>query len=233
MRQPTINPAKRRRQQRLMRTGIGVVIVIAVAALVANLVGGGEDPTAAPPETPTVAFTAKTTSYGDGGPARKAKAVKRADVNAERDAIVSLLNAWYQDTFVDPSVFVVDAEEFPSEALLNTFDEGTRETVATDLDTLTLGSERTDFARVEPSKATADLTFFFQNSKAPKLAVADVRFDATGTLKDDTAFPVTITQRATFHFHTDGNGWRIVYYEAKQSQDSLLPTASPSEEASS
>lgn len=232
MRQPTLRRSHQR-QQRLVRTGIGITVLVGVAALLANLLSGdgGETP---PAETPSVAFVATTTTYADSGTVQAEDEVPASRVQTHEEQITELLDTWYQRTFVDPDVFEVSttsseagAPSFPPAEALDLFGESARVLAAADVDALTLGSQRTDFSRVEPTVATADVSILFRSARNPKLATVSVTFQATGTLKDATAPQVAIAQTADFTLEHDGEAWRIVYYEADQEQDSIMPTTTP------
>lgn len=225
MRQPTFDRKRRARQQRLLRTGIGVVVAVAVAAVVANLFSGSSD---TPPKASEVAFSAEGAAYTDAGNLRRAKSIPLRRENAERMALTQILNLLYQRTFVDPSAFQAEGEvdgelAFPPPDVLELFGDEARAAVLTDLDAATLGTERTQFVQVEPTTALAKIAIFFRDANAPALATAAVQFGATGTLRDEGAFQVAITQRATFHFAHEQGRWVIVFYEASQTQDSIVP----------
>lgn len=235
MRQPTLDRKRRARQQRLLRTGIGVVLAVGVAAILANLFAG---PSSEPPaSTPQVAFRSRLASFSDAGNIRRAKRVPAARAKAEQEAITDILNRLYQHTFVDPSVFETTAgtqdgvPSFPPADVLEVFSDDARGDVVTDVDSTTLGSGREAFGRVEPTSAEADISIYFRNGREASLATAQVTFAATGTLRDETAFPVSITQNATFHFAREQGRWVIVFYEAAQQQDSILPSPSPTGDA--
>src|SRR5947207_7813482 len=99
MRQPTFSRRKTR-QQRLLRTGIGVVVVVVVAALIANLAGGKKKSNTPPPGVAQVNFVASSKGASDG------KALPtRSAIAPEADKIVSMLNDWYEQAFVDTTRF--------------------------------------------------------------------------------------------------------------------------------
>lgn len=203
-----------------------MVVAVAVAAVLANLFSGSPEE---PPSTPQVAFSADGASYTDAGNLRREKSVAARRENAERQALIQILNDLYQRTFVDPSAIQAEGEvdgepAFPPPDVLELFSEEARAAVLTDLDAATLGTERTQFAQVEPTTAQANIAIYFRGGDEPALATADVTFGATGTLREEGAFEVAITQRATFHFTHEQGRWVIVFYEASQTQDSIIPT---------
>jgi hypothetical protein len=227
MRQPTFR-SRRTRQQRLIRTGLGVVAIVGIIAILVGLLTGDETPEEQEPSS-QVAFSTRANGTADSG----ARRVPDGRVRPEAEQITALLNDWYQGAFVDPSVFVVpepgseDATAFPPEDMLAHFTEEARATAAEDVDALTLGSERGTFEHVDPKRTRAQLSILFANGTDPTVATADVTFEATGTLREDGAAPVAIVQTATIHFTKGRGGWRISFYEAHQEQESISPSPSP------
>lgn len=216
MRQPTFSRSSRRRvrQQRLLRTGIGFVALVAIIALVGKCAGGDKPPE----EIARVAFVATARAESDG------KSPGAATVKAESDAIVAMLNDWYQRAFVDPRLFgdgtfTSVASHFTAEA---------RASFTKDIKSLTIGDAREEVERVRPQVATADVTVFFEAGATPRFAVAAVTFKAKGTMKNDDAYPIQIAQQATLHLQKSGGTWLVTYYTAGQTQDSIVPAPSPS-----
>jgi hypothetical protein len=214
MRQPTFSRRKTR-QQRLLRTAIGVVVIIVGAALIANLVGNKKKGSTPPPGVAQVKFVATVKSNSD------AKTPTRAAVTGEADKIVAMLNDWYEQAFVDTTRF--GNGTFPDIAKNFTADAKTKFT--TDLTTLTIGDARTEVKRVEPSTQTVLMTVYFANGK-PTYAIAAVHFVADATMKKSGAYPLKIDQSATYTFTKTGQGWLVSYYSAKQKQDSIVPSPS-------
>ena len=227
MRQPTFRRGPTR-QQRLIRTGIGVVIVIGIAAIIASLLGGGDEPT---DQAFSVSFKTRSKAHADTGNLERADTVKKGTVRAAADEIEGLLTTLYQQAFVDPAVFEAGAENFPPDAVLGLFTEDARDDAEADVEALTLGTERLDYARVEPGKARAAITVLFEKARKPVLAVAEVHFEATAIPRDGSGLPLAIVQDASFHLERTGDGWRISYYDAKQDQDSIVASPSPTEDA--
>ncbi|HEX9775542.1 MAG TPA: hypothetical protein VGB83_08170 [Actinomycetota bacterium] len=231
MREPTFRRS-RFRQQRLIRLGIVAVLLLGAITLVANLVGGGGAPGPGGEEIAQVSFRTKAIARTDAGGFEGPRTVPRGRVAQEEDAIREMLNAWYQQTFVDPAVFTVstspgDGVSFPPASALALFTEEARTDVVADVDSLTLGAERTGFARVDPTRARATIAIFFEGGDKPMLATASVVFEATASPAGAGEYPVTVSQHADLHFERSGNGWLISYYQARQKQDSDVP-ASPS-----
>jgi len=217
MRQPTFSRSRRRtRQQRLLRTGIGVVVIVVLAALVANLVGGGKKK--GPGESPiaTVSFVASVKGETDG-----AKKPGNAAVRAEADLIVKMLNDWYQTAFVDPDRY--GDGTFPD--IAKHFATAARASFTKDIATLTIGDAREEVKRVDPTAQTAKLTVFFDKGKA-LFAVAAVHFAASATMKKSNAYPLKIDQTMTLNLEKQGEGWVVTFYTANQKQDSVVPSPS-------
>jgi len=232
MRQPTIR-SRRTRQQRLIRTGLGVVAVVGIIAIILGLLTGDDPPEEQEPVS-RVAFSTSAQGTSDSG----ARRVPDRRVRPEAEQIAALLNDWYQGAFVGPEVFVVpepgaeDPPPFPREEMLVHFAEEARATVDDDVDALTLGSERGTFERVDPTRTVARVSILFAGGTQPTVATVFVAFEATGTLRDDTAAPVEIVQTATLHLTKDKGGWLISFYEAHQEQESVEPSPSPTAEGS-
>ena len=119
MRQPTFSRARRVRQQRLLRTGIGVVVLVAVAALLVNLLGGDDtDGVDQPPDTPLVAFRTTARAFSDEPRNRGPKKVKPARLAAERAQVSEILDDLYQRAFIDPAIFDdAAADPFPDDGI--------------------------------------------------------------------------------------------------------------------
>ena len=217
MRQPTFSRRKTR-QQRLLRTGIGVVVIVVLAALIANLAGGKKKTTTPPPGVAQVDFVATSKGASDG----KALPPPSA-VGPEADKIVSMLNDWYEQAFVDTTRF--GDGTFPD--IAKNFSAPAKVQFAKDIATLTIGDARTEVKRVDPSTQTANVTVYFSKGKAT-YAIAVVHFIANATMKKSGAHPLKIDQSVTFTFTKTGQGWVVSYYTAKQSQNSVVPSPSAS-----
>ncbi|MFA5891440.1 MAG: hypothetical protein WDA27_10925 [Actinomycetota bacterium] len=216
MRQPTFSRGRRhRRQQRLLRTGIAIVLLIAVASLVGNLLGGDEPP---PEPTPNVAFTGSARGQSDGtAPATAATRAEATEINA-------VLNDWYQRAFVDPSLY--GDGTFPE--VRARFAEASQASFTKEIDSLTIGDAREEVEFVRPEKSTANLTIFFAKGKEARFAVATVTFQARARMKDDDALPLRIVQRATYHLEKVSGSWVVTWFDARETQDSIQPPPSPS-----
>jgi hypothetical protein len=217
MRQPTFS-RRRTRQQRLLRTGIGVVVIVVLAALIANLAGGkkksGSTP---PPGVAQVTFVASVKGATNG------KSAPSGAVTTEGKQIVSLLNDWYEQAFVNTDKF--GDGSFPD--IAKSFTAGARTSFSKDLATLTIGDARTEVKRVDPTTQTAKVTVYFNNGN-PTYAIAAVHFVANATMKQSGAYPLKIDQTVTYNFSKTAQGWVVTYYTAKQTQNSVVPSPSAS-----
>ncbi len=218
MRQPTFSRRKTR-QQRLLRTGIGVVVIVVLAALIANLAGGGKKKTSTPP--PGIAQVKFVASIKGATDAKSP--LPKSLVNPEAGKILTMLDDWYQQAFVDTRRF--GDGSFPD--ISKSFNEEAKVQFAKDLATLTIGDARTDVKRVDPSTQTATITVYFTNGK-PTYAIAAVHFVASATMKKSGSYPLKIDQSVTYDFQKTGQGWVVSYYSAKQSQNSIVPSPSAS-----
>lgn len=220
MRQPVISRSSRRkRQQRLLRTAVLLVFGIATVAVAVSLLGNGSAPEQELP-TPTVAFAGTFAGYAEQDP-------PEAAVQERGEEIVALLDRWYQEGFVDVDGF--GDETFPG--VVELLDGDARARFEEDRDTLTIGPAAAEVARVEPDEATADVSIYFNQRNEPLYASARIAFAATGTMRDDAAYPLRIEQRLTAFFRYTDDGWLVsTYYDAQQTQDSIVPQSpSPTE----
>jgi FlaG/FlaF family flagellin (archaellin) len=221
MRQPTFT-RRRTRQQRLLRTGIGVVVIVVLAALIANLAGGGKKKSnALPPGVAQVAFVATVKGETDAKPASKGA------VTTQGTEIVTMLNDWYEQAFVDPDKY--GDGTFPD--ITKHFTDAARTSFAKDLATLTIGDARKEVKRVDPLTQTAKVTVYFSKGK-PTYAIAAVHFAARATMKQSSAYPLKIDQFVTYDFQKTTQGWVVTYYLANQAQNSIVPSPSPSASSS-
>jgi hypothetical protein len=195
------------------------VVLVVVAALIANLAGGkkktGVNP---PPGVAKVAFVAAAKGETDAK-----VAPSRSSVSKESAQIVSMLNDWYELAFVDTSKF--GDGTFPD--IAKNFTQAARTSFTRDLTTLTIGQARTEVKRVDPTTQTAKVTVYFSNGK-PTYAIAAVHFVANATMKQSGAYLLKIDQTVTYNFSKTSQGWVVTYYTAKQAQNSVVPSPSAS-----
>jgi ABC-type transporter Mla subunit MlaD len=194
-------------------TVLGVLVVGVI--VIALLSRGGEENKENP--TPTLAFVSKTSVQNQG------KGPDAGTRKAESEAIVKMFNDFYQEAFVDPKKW----GDGKFEDLRDLFAESARASFTKDLASLTIGTGRLDFKRVDPTAATLNVTIYFDTSTKPRFAVAAANFNARGTLKG-TGPAVVIKQKATFYLQKTGDSWTITAYDADQSQESQTPSPSPS-----
>ncbi len=196
-----------------------MVVIVVLAALIANLAGGGKKKTNTPPPgVAQVKFVASVKGATDAKSAPPTTAVR-----TEADKIVSMLNDWYEQAFVDTSRF----GDGTFGDIAKNFSDAAKVQFTKDLATLTIGDARTEVKRVDPSTQTVNITVYFSNGK-PTYAIAAVRFVASATMKKSGAFPLKIDQAVTYDFQKTGQGWVVSYYSAKQSQKSVVPSPSAS-----
>lgn len=217
MRDPVLSRSNRRAGKlRVLRIGAFAVIGIAVISVAVGVLIG-DDPTEEELPTPEVAFQGTFAGEGDRAP-------DDAAVQREGEAIVELLDGWYQQAFVDPERF--GDGTFPEVAAL--FDEEARAAFTEDVAALTIGPAREEVDRVEPTTSTADITIFFEDGEQPRWATATVTFAARATLKDDAAFPLGIDQAVTLVLQRAEAGWLVsTFYDATQEQRSIEASPSP------
>jgi hypothetical protein len=134
-----------------------------------------------------------------------------------------MLNDWYEQAFVDSDKF--GDGTFPDIAKSFTGAAGT--SFKKDLGMLTIGDARTEVKRVDPSTQTAKVTVYFNSGKAT-YAIAAVHFAANATMKQSGAYPLKINQVVTYSFQKTGQGWVVTYYSGNQTQNSIVPSPSPS-----
>jgi FlaG/FlaF family flagellin (archaellin) len=197
-----------------------VVVIIVLAAVIANLAGGGKKKSGStpPPGVAQVAFVASV----KGATGAKSAPSKGA-VTTEAHQIVSMLNGWYEQAFVNTDRF--GDGTFPD--IGKSFTAGARTSFTRDLTTLTIGDARTEVKRVDPTTQTAKVTIYFNNG-APTYAIAAVHFAANATMKQSGAYPLKIDQVVTYNFQKTGQGWVVTYYSGNQTQNSIVPSPSPS-----
>lgn len=211
-----------------MRTAIGIVVIVGLIAVVGNLLGGdGAKPGQEPDEPVAVSFETDVAGYTNAGTALKPQRARAGKIKPEGTEIKQMLDDWYQRGWVDVANF--GDGTFPEVA--GYFAGDARTTFTRDINSLTIGQGRADVTRVEPAEATADISIYLEDGDKPTFATADVRFVAVATPKRKGARPIDIEQTAVLHLEKTDDGWRVSYYEAKQTQEEReppTPTASPS-----
>jgi len=195
-----------------------VVVIVVLAALIANLAGGGKKKTNTPPPgIAQVKFVASLKGASD------AKPPSRGAINTQGGEILTMLNDWYEQAFVDTGRF----GDGTFGDIAKNFTDSAKAQFTKDLPTLTIGDARTEVKRVDPSTQTATITVYFSQGK-PTYAIAAVHFVASATMKKSGAYPLKIDQTVTYDFQKTGQGWVVSYYTAKQSQNSIVPSPSSS-----
>ena len=216
MRQPTFSRSRRHtRSYRLARTGIAVAIVVVVAAIIANLFGGKAEKVL---PIANVSFSATASGFGD------ARNPGASAVAKEKQAIVEVLNDWFQKGFVDPKDFA----EGDFGAVKDHFSKEARAEFDKQVATLTIGDARAEVKRVDPTVQRANMSFFFEGGKTPRFATVRIVFSASATMKEEKAPALGIVVSGLFTFEKQGDEWRVKYWDkAKQTQNSVPPSAAP------
>jgi hypothetical protein len=155
--------------------------------------------------------------------ATNAKSAPSKAVTVEGQQIVTMLNDWYEQAFVNTDKF--GDGTFPD--IAKHFTAAARTKFDTDHETLTIGRARTEVKRVDPTTQTAKVTVYFNNGR-PTYAIAAVHFAASATMKQSGAYPLKIDQTATYTFQKTTQGWVVSYYSGNQTQNSIVPSPSPS-----
>ncbi|MGH2830072.1 MAG: hypothetical protein ACRDJM_06270 [Actinomycetota bacterium] len=145
----------------------------------------------------------------------------QAPASAEQEArsIVQTFTAWYQGAFVDPAGW--DDPKFPDVVRLFTGDAGER--VRTELDSVTIGASRKELRSVTPGPSTIAVTLYVDSDGAPSYAIADVSFQASGTLKQ-AGPPLRIVQKGVYYLRRgQGGAWKVFSYQARADQAQAPP----------
>lgn len=207
---------RRSRAARIARLLAALALLVAVAGLLARLVGGGEPK---PEPLARVAFTNSVRPVAQGPAQPDAGAAER-----EAGEIARLLDTWYQAAFVDPK----GADEGTYPSLQSLVTPEARAAFARDVNALTIGEARGEVRSVRPTLASAAVTVYFDRDAHPEFAVAVVEFRATAAMREKKAHPLRIEQAATFHLRKEGGRWVIFAYGADETQKSATPSPSPS-----
>jgi hypothetical protein len=204
---------------RRRRTLAGVVLLLAAIVVVALLSRSTNGPGSKSNPIPTLAFVAKVTTVA------QASSPDSTTRKADGDAIVKMFTDYYQEAFVDPRKW----GDGQFNDLKDMFAKDAQTSFTKDLESLTIGTLRTQLKRVDPASANLVVTVYYDAKQKPTYAVAAASFNAHGTLKQ-TGPRVTIKQKATFYLSKASGGWTITSYDSDQSQDTPKPspTASPS-----
>ena len=219
---------------RLARAGVavGVVAVVGVSIVVVLARGGRE--AAAPGSTPS--------SSGSGSPSPsptprslftfpppeiEGLRVLRGGgglVRSQEPAalIQTILSRFYDQTFLEPETWLGG---IPTEAWA-AFDESIRDQALEDAASLALGDAVPGLADLGVTRATLSIHVLLDADDKPEAAVADIVFDATGTLSD--GGQVTVTNRAEFLLRPIADTWLIVGYPKATTKVTAIPKASPS-----
>jgi hypothetical protein len=134
------------------------------------------------------------------------------------------LSTFYDQAFVDPHTW---AAGVPA-AAWSIFAPDVQSRAQGDADSLTIGSQSIHAVTgLTVTTATLSIRVLLDRAGRPRLASADVTFDATGTATGGA--PLTITNHATFVFRDVSGQWLVVAYPvADTSVDAGVPSPSPS-----
>jgi hypothetical protein len=151
----------------------------------------------------------------------------RKNAGAVRDAatkVQATLSAFYDAAFLDPAA----RPALPASAW-NAFARQVQDRARSDASSLTLGETGANIDSLSVTDATLSVRVLLDPQGRPQAAVANVAFDASGTLKGGEA--VIVTNRASFLLRPAGANWLVVGYPAA-STDVQSPTPSPGGTAS-
>lgn len=203
------------RGARALRVGGVAVAALALVGLLVRFLAG-EDPV--PEPLGNVKFTSVVRSIAQGPSEPPPSAAE-----TERGAITDLLDAWYQVAFVDPTGW--DDGKFT--VLKDLLTEDARTSFDRDVNALTIGEARTEVVRVNPARAHAVITIYFDGDVNAQFAVAEVAFVATARMQSKEAPPLTISQEAAFQLRRDGDRWIVYAWDVDSRQQSATPAPSP------
>lgn len=173
--------------------------------------GGGGD--TAEPEVVPADF--KLAEIVTADPQDRPEAVEIAQ--GEGPKVIALLNRLYDAAFLDPELW----EGGEHTAMLELFTEQARNQLAQDLDSLALGEQAPQFARVTPDKQEATkATFFVNEDMGTPIGLVTVVFSATGTPVDDDLDPLAISH-AAHYWVTFDDGYKISAYSAVRGIDEV------------
>ena len=204
---------------RRRRTLAGIVLLVAAIVVVALLSRSTGGPGSKSNPIPTLAFVAKVNTVA------QTSSPDAATRRADGDTIIKMFTDFYQEAFVDPRKW----GDGQFNDLKDKFAKDAQASFTKDLESMTIGTLRTQLKRVDPTTANLVVTVYYNDKQKPTYAVAAASFYAHGTLKQSGP-RVTIKQKATFYLTKTGGGWSIMSYDSDQSQDTPTPspTASPS-----
>ena len=212
---PTSSFSVRPRPNYRRRRTVAVLVLLGIAVIVVALLsrsGGEKEP---PIANLTFATTAAHVNQG--------KAPDAGVQDAEKTAIETMFNDYYQEAFVDPDKW----GDGTFENLKGLFVEEAQASFTKDLASLTIGQGRVDFKRVDPSASQLVITIYYDAQQKPTFAVAAATFNAKATLKK-TGPQVTIRQKASYYLQKVGDDWKITAYDAEESQNTPTPTPTAS-----
>jgi hypothetical protein len=170
------------------------------------------------PPRPVFQFASPSVSVASLGPARGIVASQQAAPQVQ-----AVLSSFYDQAFVDPSTWT---KGVPA-AAWNVFDQSVRAKAEQDATSLALGAQAPTLSHLDVTDSSLAVRFLVDPKGALSLAAADVRFTASGTLKDGQLLQVT--NQATFLLRQVAGQWLIVGYPVASTrvESSAPPTPSP------
>jgi len=222
----------RRRIDRPLRLALVLLVALIIAGVTFLLTNRSGSPThaaqrppsspAAPPRQPFL-LPDPTITVSLLGPAKSWSAATPLAGQIQTD-----LSTFYDRVFVDPHTWSTGV---PSDAW-SLFAPDVQSRAEADAASLTIGSEAIhDVTALTVTHATLAIRVLLDGAGRPRLASADVTFDATGTVTGGA--PLTITNRATFVFRAFSGQWLVVAYPvANTTVDAGAPSPSPSASSS-
>jgi hypothetical protein len=195
---------------------VGLLVLVVVVLLVLPRGGGTGRPKGQ--TTPILSFAATHKNITQGK-----KLPDAGTVSGNQDQLTKMFNDFYQTAFIDPQKW----GDGTFGKLRDLFAKAAQASFTKDLTSLTIGEARTELRFVDPMPSTLVVTVYYDKNAKPTFAVAAADFNGRGTPKT-TGPAVLIHAKATFYMQRAGNDWTITYYDAKQTQESVSPSPSPS-----
>ncbi len=140
--------------------------------------------------------------------------------------IQTALSSFYDQAFMDPQTWTNGT---PSSAW-DIFAPELRAGAQRDADSLTLGVQPARVTGLRATDATLSIRVLVDGSGKARLALADVGFEATGTVVGGE--PIIVTSRATFVFRVVSGQWLVVAYPVANTEVTAEPVPSAPASAS-
>jgi hypothetical protein len=194
-----------------------IVVPLVLASPSSESAAGPSQPPPPINPRPVFQFASPTMSIAALGPTRGVAAAQAA---APR--IQAVLSTFYDQAFVDPSTWT---KGVPT-AAWSIFDAPLRSQAQQDATSLALGAQAPTLTRLDVTDTSLSIRFLVDPGGGLAVAAADIRFTATGELKDGQALQVT--NRASFLLRQVSGQWLIVGYPVASTRlDSSAPAPTP------